>query len=283
MGLSEDNQKKIENAYTKPYGMILSTGPTGSGKTSSIYAMIKALNRREVNITTIEDPVEYEMENVTQIQVNNKTDLTFANGLRSILRQDPDIVFVGEIRDTETASIAIKAAMTGHLVLSTIHTNDAASTIPRLMDMEAEPFLVASGLNLVIAQRLVRKICEHCRTSYEVSLNELSVDTSVGALIADKNINSVLSKYFDLKKKTTLYKGQGCSICRNTGYLGRVGVFEVLDVTPEIRNLIISRSSAEAIKQEAVRLGMKTMLEDGLSKVINGITTLEEVLRATKE
>ncbi len=272
LGMSEGDLQKVTDAYNKSYGMILSTGPTGSGKTTSIYAILKILNTREKNITTIEDPVEYRIKGANQVQVNVKTNLTFANGLRSILRQDPNIIFVGEIRDSETAGIAVNAALTGHLVLSTLHTNDAATAIPRLTDMGVEPFLVASTVNIIIAQRLLRKICDTCKTSYEMSQIDL-----------EKHFpRHVLHKHFGPNPVLTLYKGKGCKVCHNTGYAGRLGVFEVLEVTKDIRELIAGKSDSEAINQKAIDEGMNSMLDDGLEKVIKGLTTIEEVLRVTK-
>ncbi len=272
LGMSEGDLKKVTSGFTKSYGMILSTGPTGSGKTTSIYAILKILNTREKNITTIEDPVEYKMKGVNQIQVNVKTNLTFASGLRSILRQDPNIVFVGEIRDGETAGIAVNAALTGHLVLSTLHTNDAATTLPRLTDMKVEPFLVASTVNVIVAQRLVRKICEACKASIVVDRSELT-----------KNIPSqTLKKYFGAQTQVRLYKGKGCKICHFTGYKGRVGVFEVLEISEAIRELIAKKNDAETIVKQAIAEGMVTMMEDGLAKIIQGTTSIEEVLRVTK-
>ena len=272
LGMSEKDLKVVTKAFSRSFGMILSTGPTGSGKSTSIYSILKILNIREKNITTVEDPVEYRLKGVNQIQVNVKTNLTFANGLRSILRQDPNIVFVGEIRDNETAGIAINAALTGHLVLSTLHTNDAATTLPRLIDMKIEPFLVASTVNIIIAQRLIRKICEMCKSSYLVSRDMLL-----------QNINSeVLQKYFGERTELRIYKGAGCKICHNTGYAGRIGLFEVLEVTPKVKKLILQKEESDLIAKAAVEDGMTTMLEDGLQKVIKGYTTLEEVLRVTK-
>ncbi len=272
LGMSEQDLKKVTAAYSKSYGMVLSTGPTGSGKTTSIYAILKILNTREKNITTIEDPVEYRIKGVNQINVNQKTDLTFANGLRSILRQDPNVVFVGEIRDGETAGIAVNAALTGHLVLSTLHTNDAATALPRLIDMKVEPFLVASTVNVIIGQRLIRKICEMCKVSYDILRTDLT-----------KNLPSTLiTKHFGEKENIRLYRGKGCKICHSTGYTGRVGLFEVLEVTKEIRNLITAKNDSDQIAKRAIEEGMTTMLNDGLNKVSRGVTTLEEVLRVTK-
>lgn len=275
LGMNEKDLKKVEGAYTKSFGMILSTGPTGSGKTSSIYAIIKVLNTREKNITTIEDPVEYRIRGVNQIQVNTKTNLTFASGLRSILRQDPNIVLVGEIRDGETAGIAVNAALTGHLVVSTLHTNDAATALPRLIDMKVEPFLVASTVNVIIAQRLVRKICENCRISFITTEAELL-----------KNLpKEIIAKHYvstGPQKEIRMYKGQGCKICHFTGYKGRIGIFEVLEITSSIRALIAAKKDSDVILRQALTEGMTTMLDDGLQKVAKGITTIEEVMRVTK-
>lgn len=272
LGMSESDLKKVTSAYHKSYGMILSTGPTGSGKTTSIYAILKIINTREKNITTIEDPVEYKILGVNQVQVNPKTDLTFAHGLRSLLRQDPNIIFVGEIRDNETAGIAVNAALTGHLVLSTLHTNDAASAIPRLMDMDLEPFLVASTLTVIIAQRLVRKMCEMCK---------MSVSTTKADLI--KNIpKEIIDKHYSEKNEIRVYKGKGCKICHFTGYIGRIGIFEVLEVNQAIRKLITEKNDADVIGKKAIEQGMTTMLDDGLLKVAKGVTTIEEILRVTK-
>ncbi len=272
LGMNEPDLKKVNNAYEKSYGMILSTGPTGSGKTTSIYAILKILNTRDKNITTIEDPVEYRVKGASQVQVNVKTNLTFANGLRSILRQDPNIIFVGEIRDGETAAIAVNAALTGHLVLSTLHTNDAATAIPRLSDMKIEPFLVASTVNLIIAQRLLRKICDSCKTQMTMPRSEL-----------EKHIApQMIEKHFGTGHDISLFSGAGCKVCHKTGYLGRLGVFEVLEVSKEIKRLISLNSDSDEINKQAVQEGMNTMLNDGLDKVKKGFTTIEEVLRVTK-
>jgi type IV pilus assembly protein PilB len=272
LGMNEKDLQKVTAAYNKSYGMILSTGPTGSGKTTSIYAILKILNTREGNITTIEDPVEYRIKGANQVQVNPKTNLTFANGLRSILRQDPNIIFVGEIRDSETAGIAVNAALTGHLVLSTLHTNDAATAIPRLTDMKVEPFLVASTVNIIIAQRLVRKICDMCKTTQTITQQELTKH-----LPAD-----IVKRHFGDQNELTLYKGKGCKICHNTGYTGRVGAFEVLEVGKGIRRLITERNDSDIINKAAIEEGMTSMLDDGLDKVQKGVTTVEEVIRVTK-
>ena len=273
LGMREGDLNRVKDGFNKPYGMVLATGPTGSGKTTTIYAIVKIINTRDVNIATIEDPVEYEIEGVNQIQVNSKTNLTFASGLRSILRQDPNAIFVGEIRDNETADIAVNSATTGHLVLSTLHTNDAATTLPRLLDMGVEPYLVASTVNVIIGQRLVRKICEKCRFSVELDLEELG-----------KNVTpTLLKKQFGEQKQVRVYKGKGCPVCHQSGYDGRVGIFEVLVMSPEVKELITSKATSDTIREKAVALGMTTMLEDGLEKVQQGITTIDEVLRATKE
>ena len=272
LGMNETDLKKVNNAYGKSFGMILSTGPTGSGKTTSIYAILKILNTRDKNITTIEDPVEYRIKGVNQINVNTKTNLTFASGLRSILRQDPNIVFVGEIRDGETAGIAVNAALTGHLVLSTLHTNDAATTLPRLIDMKVEPFLVASTVNVIIGQRLVRKICEMCKASLEIDQNDLK-----------KNLTEeLIRKHFGANEKIRIYQGKGCKVCHDTGYAGRLGVFEVLEVSKEIKRLIVERTDSDIITKKAIEEGMTTMMEDGLDKVVKGLTTIEEIMRVTK-
>jgi len=272
LGMNESDLKKTTNAINKAYGMILSTGPTGSGKTTTIYSILKILNTRQKNITTIEDPVEYRIKAVNQIQVNAKTKLTFANGLRSILRQDPDIIFVGEIRDSETAGIAVNAALTGHLVLSTIHTTNAATALPRLIDMEVEPFLVASTVDIIIAQRLVRKICESCKFKTTVKRSDFIKN------FPEKSI----TKYFGSQENIKIMQGEGCKVCHYTGYSGRIGIFEVIEITNKIRKLITEKNDSDIINKEAIEEGMTTMLEDGLEKVGKGITTIKEVLRVTK-
>lgn len=273
LGMRDTDLKKVMDASSKPYGMILSTGPTGSGKTTSMYAILKILNTKERNIATIEDPIEYEITGLNQIQVNPKTNLTFAEGLRSILRQDPNIIYVGEIRDDETADIAVNSAMTGHLVLSTLHTNDSATALPRLLDMNIEPFLVASTVNIVIAQRLVRKICERCKVSQAEKMTDLEKHF-------DKKL---LQKYFKTAKEARVYIGKGCPVCRNTGYSGRVGIFEILPLSEKIKDLIVAKNDSQKIMQQAKAEGMTTMMDDGLFKAQEGITTIEEVLRATRE
>lgn len=273
LGMSETDLQKMIKAYGKSFGMILSTGPTGSGKTTSIYAILKILNTREKNITTIEDPVEYKIKGVNQIQTNTKADLTFASGLRSILRQDPNIIFVGEIRDNETANIAVNAALTGHLVVSTLHTNDAATALPRLTDMKVEPFLVASTVNIIVAQRLVRKICDSCKVPVKIPYRDLASHLSP---------ETIKTHFGEETSEVQVYQGQGCKACHMSGFQGRVGVFEVLEVNEKIRKLIVEKNDSDVILKKAIEEGMTTMLDDGLNKVAQGITSVSEVLRVTK-
>lgn len=277
LGLNDKNSSVINEYIKHPHDMILSTGPTGSGKTSTLYGILKILNKKAVHIATIEDPVEYDIEGISQIQVNTKTNLSFAQGLRAIVRQDPDIIMVGEIRDEETAGIAINSAMTGHLVLSTLHANDAATTVPRLLEMGIEPFLLSSTLKLIIAQRLVRKICPKCRSSYKVGKEEIAAIERNHELI-DVFEKRGVSDYNALR----LYKGMGCSICAETGFSGRIGIFELLVVDDAIRELIIKEVPSVDIRHRARKNGMATMLEDGIDKVEQGTTTLNEVLRVTE-
>lgn len=277
LGLAAEDLDKVRIAYGKPYGMILVTGPTGCGKTTSLYSILKLLNRRNVNIVTIEDPVEYDVEGVNQIQVNPEANLTFANGIRSILRQDPNVILVGEIRDEETAKIAVNLAMTGHLVLSTLHTNNAATAIPRLIDMGIEPFLIASTVNVIVAERLVRTIHPACRMSQEETRESLaqSVGEEAARLIfGDEELS---------EKVTRLYSGKGCSGCHGTGYQGRTGIFEVLEIDDAVRSAIVQSATASEIEKLAVERGMRTMLQDGLVKAKQGLTTMSEVMRASKE
>jgi len=276
LGFAERDMKKLRRHMQKSFGMILATGPTGSGKTTTMYAVLKILNTRDVNIATIEDPIEYAIEGVNQIQANPKTGLTFAAGLRSIVRQDPDIIMVGEIRDEETSSIAVNAAMTGHLVLSTLHTNDAATTLPRFRDMKIEPFLIASTVNCIIAQRLARRICPRCIVSYDADQAELKREQVPDDIIA--RIAPPTKKGMQAPR---LYKGKGCDRCNHTGYLGRVGLFEILEVDDAIRDLIMKGANANAITKQAIVAGMTTMFEDGLRKVKEGMTTVDEVIRVT--
>jgi type IV pilus assembly protein PilB len=278
LGFGAKDLKKLKRAMDRPHGMILVTGPTGSGKTTTLYAILTILNKTDVHIATIEDPVEYNIEGVSQIQVDPKTNLTFAAGLRAIVRQDPDIIMVGEIRDKETAGISINSALTGHLVLSSLHTNDAPTALPRLIDMEVEPFLVASTINLIIAQRLVRKNCEKCRVSYKITAEEKVVmanEPAIQAILKAKGVKNL--------DKLNLYKGQGCPVCGQTGYTGRVGIFEVMEMTDEIRGLVTDKASSPVIMKEARAAGMTSMLTDGLEKVFSGVTSLDEVLKATRE
>ncbi len=277
LGFSESDFKKTQRAIRKPYGMILVTGPTGSGKTTTVYAILKILNKRDVHIITIEDPVEYDIEGVTQIQVDPKTNLTFAKGLRAIVRQDPDTIMVGEIRDPETAGIAINSAMTGHLVLSTLHANDSATTLPRLLDMNIEPFLLATTVNIVIAQRLVRKICEKCRESYSITPEEKR-------LIEDEVLLKERILAHNVKSIATIkwYRGKGCALCSQTGYRGRLGIYEVMQLDDTIREAILRRAPSEELMDTAVKGGMTTMLDDGIDKIFLGITTFQEVIRVTR-
>ncbi|MDI9613576.1 MAG: type IV-A pilus assembly ATPase PilB [Acidobacteriota bacterium] len=267
LGFEQCSLQKIEAAIAKPYGMVLVTGPTGSGKTSTLYAALNRLNTPETNIMTAEDPVEYNFKGINQVQIREQIGLTFAAALRSFLRQDPNIILVGEIRDFETTEIAIKAALTGHLVLSSIHTNDAPSTISRLLNMGIEPFLVATSVHLICAQRLIRKICPDCRTE---------VKTPVPALI---------KAGFSAEEAETLqtFKGEGCKTCNDTGYKGRVGMYEVMEISEAIQELILVGASAREIRHKAVEEGMLTLRQSGLEKIRAGMTTLDEVLRETVE
>ncbi|PIP30115.1 hypothetical protein COU12_01695 [Candidatus Jorgensenbacteria bacterium CG10_big_fil_rev_8_21_14_0_10_54_38] len=282
LGLSGSDLLKVKRAIAKPYGMVLAVGPTGSGKTTTLYGILQVLNKAEVNIMTIEDPVEYDIEHVQQIQVNPKKDLTFATGLRSIVRQDPDIIMVGEIRDNETASIAVNAAMTGHLVLSTMHANDAATTFPRLLEMAIEPFVVASGVNVVVAQRLVRCTCEQCRVSYALTESELEVlkkESHLSTLLKEIGGESDLSKIKLYRGTGKIGNGDVCPMCDGTGYSGRIGIFEVMEMTDELHSLVTQKASAIVIDKKAAELGMTSMMHDGIAKAFQGITTISEVIR----
>lgn len=270
LGFSEYNRKRIQAALKRPYGMILATGPTGSGKTTTLYTLLKQLNTSEVSIVTIEDPIEYAVDGIEQIQVNPRTGLTFANGLRSILRQDPNIIMVGEIRDGETAGIAVNTALTGHLVLSTLHTNDAATTLPRLLDMKIESYLIASTVNIAIGQRLARKICLECKVGKEITPAEIN-----------SLVNVIPAK--SLARVKVFFHGKGCSKCNNTGYRGRVGIHEVLVPDQEIREAVLKKSPASEIRRIAIEQGMQTMIQDGFLKAQSGITTIEEILRMLYE
>jgi type IV pilus assembly protein PilB len=281
LGYSERNLDVIHDNILKTTGILLITGPTGSGKTTTLYSVLKLLNSPEVNIATIEDPIEYRLEGINQVQLNAKTNLTFATGLRSLLRQDPDIVMVGEIRDEETASIAINAALTGHLVLATLHTNDAASTLPRLLEMNVESFLLAATAKLVVAQRLVRKICAKCKKSYELpkdKLNAFGKKLNLKQSLED-SIRGLLPKD---NKPVTLYKGEGCAVCNGSGFKGRVSIAEVMEVSESIRKLILENAAPSRIEEQAVTEGMPNLFIDGLAKALQGATTLEEVLRVMR-
>ncbi|MFC1674550.1 type II secretion system ATPase GspE [Candidatus Omnitrophota bacterium] len=263
LGFSEQTLKGFDKIIRNPNGIVLVTGPTGSGKTTTLYAALSAINSIEKNIITIEDPVEYQIPLIRQTQVNPKAGLTFANGLRSILRQDPDMVMVGEIRDKETAEIAIQASLTGHLVFSTLHTNDAASALTRLLDMGIEPYLISSSVIAILAQRLVRVICPKCKDKYTPS-------------------DEVL-KNLQLTEKVEFYRGKGCQKCRNTGFGGRIGIYELLLIDDEVKNMVTAKRSAEEIKKKGIESGMRLLYTDGVEKVKSGITTIDEVLRVTEE
>ncbi len=265
LGFESESLQKFERQILKPYGMVLVTGPTGSGKTNTLYSSVARLNTADTNIMTAEDPVEFQLPGINQVQMKEQIGLNFASALRAFLRQDPNIILVGEIRDFETAEIAVKAALTGHLVLSTLHTNDAPSTISRLMNMGIEPFLVATSVNLICAQRLVRRICVQCKEPLQIkpeALTEAGYTTEEAA-------------------KTTVYHGKGCATCNNTGYKGRVGLYEVMEISDELRELILVGASALELKKKALELGMVTLRRSGLIKVAAGLTTMEEVLRET--
>jgi len=265
-GMSKNAMYNLRLALTAPYGMILVTGPTGSGKTTTLYSALSGLNKPDVNIMTAEDPVEYNIDGINQINVNHDIGLTFASALRSFLRQDPDIIMVGEIRDLETAEIAVKAALTGHLVLSTLHTNDAPSTLTRLSDMGIDPFLTSSAVRLIVAQRLIRLICPHCKEQIALDSNERL---------------PFLNLTDEEKGDLTLYRGKGCALCGNTGYRGRIGLYEVLPITTAIQELIISKAAPFTIKNKAVSEGMMTLRDIAMEKLRAGLTTVEEVLGAT--
>lgn len=278
LGFIARERDVLVKSLSSTQGMVLSTGPTGSGKSTTLYTLIGMINTEDVNIVTLEDPVEYHTEGVNQSQVNSDVGYNFANGLRSILRQDPDVVMVGEIRDTETAELAVNAALTGHLVFSTLHTNDAFGAVPRLIDMKVEPFLIASSLSTIIAQRLVRRICEYCKESQEVpDATQEIVRTTLKAAS-----QSAFPKDFSLDK-LQFFHGRGCVRCGNTGYKGRLVVAEVIEITDEMKIIITSGSRLQDIKAESKRQGVLTMKEDGFVKALLGMTTVEEVLRATQE
>ncbi|WP_250277252.1 GspE/PulE family protein [[Clostridium] colinum] len=261
LGLTQKNSVLFDKIIKSPNGIILICGPTGSGKTTTLYSILKEVNKNTVNIVTIEDPVEYRLDGISQIQVNNKVGLTFASGLRSILRQDPDIIMLGEIRDTETAEIAVKSAITGHLVLSTIHTNSAASTIPRLIDMNIEPFLLSSAIVGIISQRLIKKLCPKCKFEYTSTKDEMD--------------------YLGLDKPIKIYKATGCEECDKTGYKGRIAIHEVLPITTEIKKMIGKNANEYEIQEVAIKQGMATLKQDGIEYVIKGIISIEDLMKAT--
>jgi len=267
LGLTPARLKLLKRLVSNPNGIILNTGPTGSGKTTTLYAILSSINEPNINIITIEDPIEYRINGISQIQVNPKIELTFARGLRSIVRQDPDVILVGEIRDKETAEIAVQSALTGHLVFSTLHTNDSASAITRLVDMGVEPFLISSSILAVVAQRLVRVLCEDCRKAY------------IPNPIYLKSIGFSPDRF----KAHRVYKAVGCENCFNTGYRGRFGIFEIMVLTDRLKSLILKTFDSNRIKHEAVQQKMRTLRQDGMQKVLNGLTTVEEVLRVTQK
>jgi general secretion pathway protein E len=269
LGMSPDKLKVLQNLITRPHGIILVTGPTGSGKTTTLYACLHKINTPKLNILTVEDPIEYQLDGVGQMQVNNKINFTFASGLRSILRQDPDVVMVGEIRDAETAEIAIQASLTGHLVLSTLHTNDSASSVNRLLDIGIEPFLVSSSMLGVVAQRLIRRLCPSCAITYDITDAELR----------ELGINPFTVKSRQVRKAHP----EGCPDCRGVGYRGRGGIHELLVIDDDIRSLILQRTDAATIRNQAISKGFKTLRMDGAEKIFSGFTSVEEILRVTLE
>lgn len=271
LGLSGVSLRNAETSVARPHGIILVCGPTGSGKTTTLYSLLTKIATPKVNVITIEDPVEYQIAGVNQVQVNPAAGLTFASGLRSFLRQDPDIMMVGEIRDKETADLAVQAALTGHLVFSTVHTNTASGAIPRLLDLGAPAFLLASSMNCIIGQRVARRICKSCREEYLPSPAIL------------KDIKDILGKLFPKDDKVKLYRGKGCPECNKAGYVGRVGIFEVLPISEKIARLTLERSPASVIEKQAIEEGMITMKQDGYLKALAGITTIEEILRVAQD
>ncbi len=273
LGLTGSSLKNLEAAILRPHGIIIVCGPTGSGKTTTLYSVLEKLNTTRINIMTLEDPIEYQMPGVNQVQINPSVGLTFATGLRSFLRQDPNIILVGEIRDQETTELAIQAALTGHLVFSTLHTSDAAGALPRLIDLKAEPFLISSTITAIVGQRIVRRVCSFCRQAYPPPKQILDEMRAVLGNLFPK-IDSI---------RIQLYKGKGCDKCANSGYLGRVGIFEVLPVSSKIANLILEHPDSSAVEKEAILEGMTTMKRDGYLKVLQGVTTPEEVIRVAQE
>lgn len=265
IGFSGENRDQFTELISRPHGIILVTGPTGSGKTTTLYAALEKINAPDKNIITIEDPIEYQMKGIGQIQVNPKISLTFAAGLRSVLRQDPDVILVGEIRDSETAEIGIQAALTGHLVFSTLHTNDSAGAVTRLLDMKIEPFLISSSVMAILAQRLVRVLCKKCREPYQITPVEMAeLEIKVG------------------KQSRTVYRAKGCDDCFQTGYLGRIAIYELLVLDDDVRQLIMKNEDASTIKALVVKKGMRTLRQDGAGKVREGVTSVDEVVRVTQ-
>jgi len=276
LGMLPDTIEAITNNVAKSYGVVLVTGPTGSGKSTTLYSVLNILNRPEVNIITVEDPIEYDMKYINQTQVNDAAGISFASALRSILRQDPNVIMVGEIRDQETAEISVHAALTGHLVLSSLHTNDAPTAIPRMMDMGVEPFLISAVVNAALAQRLVRRICMDCRHSYEITPD---VEMAIASQLKDLGIPDQA-----VKIPRTLFKGKGCAVCGGTGYRGRLGIFEMLEVNEKVRSYIVDPEfRLDKLRVIARENGMRSMFEDGLLKVSQGSTTIEEVMRVIRE
>jgi general secretion pathway protein E len=266
LGLSPEDHELFNQLVTQPNGIILVTGPTGSGKTTTLYSVLASIIKPDINIITIEDPVEYQLKGISQIQVNPKIDLTFARGLRAIVRQDPDVILIGEIRDKETATIAVQSALTGHLVFSTLHTNDSAGAITRLVDIGVEPFLISSAVVAVIAQRLVRVLCDHCKEAYTPGVILESIGIS----------RSQLGNH-------TIYQANGCEKCFNTGYRGRIAIFEIMHMREGLKNLILKTFDATQIRQFALQYKMRTLRQSGIEKVLAGTTTIEEVLRVTQQ
>jgi type IV pilus assembly protein PilB len=274
LGLRGTQLRSFEDSILRPYGIVLVTGPTGSGKTTTLYSVLNRLNKPTVNIVTLEDPVEYQIQGINQVQINPQAGLTFANGLRAFLRQDPNIILVGEIRDNETTQLAIQAALTGHLVFSTLHTNDSATAIPRLIDLGGEPFLIASVIAASIAQRIVRKICNTCKEWFEPPTE---LQESIRHVLGD-----LLPTQYKNNEPIKLARGRGCEECNNTGFIGRIGIFEVLQISPTINKMILQQVAAKDIEAQARKEGMITMREDGYLKALEGGTTIEEVLRAAE-
>ncbi len=280
LGFSPEQQKMLIRNIEKPFGMIIASGPTGSGKTTTLYGLLQLIRKDGINISTLEDPIEYILSGVNQIQINSRFDLTFAHGLRALLRQDPDIIMVGEIRDSETAVMATDAAMTGHLVFSTLHTNNAPSVFVRLLEMSVEDFVIASTVNFIIAQRLVRKVCNHCAVKEPLS------EATYKKVLDRSDILNVLNKEYninpELLQKEGFKRGVGCNHCFQSGYVGRIGIYECLELNKEIHDLILAQKSSEIIKEAAERNGFKDMVSDGVFKVLEGITTFDEVIRTTR-